>query len=188
MLPAHFGAPPTSTVPAPPDTSFQQQALINALHEMSRQNQGAWIVDSGASSHFTANKGILHNSAPSNSLPPVIVGNGNSIPITHIGHTSFPINPNRPPKLFMIYYLFDDSLLTILFPWNLILLASPSRIFRPGQLFSDVTAKATCTPSIHLQHQVMLSRPPLLRRICGIDASATPAFPLASIRIFLVII
>jgi hypothetical protein len=63
---------------------------------MSRQNQGAWIADSGASSHFTANKGILHNSAPSNSLPPVIVGNGNSIPITHVGHTSLPISSSRP--------------------------------------------------------------------------------------------
>jgi hypothetical protein len=76
MLPATFGAPPTATVPAPPDTSFQQQALINALHEMSLHNQGGWIADPGASSHFTANKGTLHTSTPSSSFPLVIVGNG----------------------------------------------------------------------------------------------------------------
>jgi hypothetical protein len=61
-LRAHFVAPPSTTVSAPPDTSFQQQALINALHEMSLQNQGGWIADSGASSHFTANQGIFHSS------------------------------------------------------------------------------------------------------------------------------
>jgi hypothetical protein len=96
MLPSSFGAPPTATVPAPPDTSFQQQALINAQHEMSMHNQGGWIADSGASSHFTANNGTLHTSTPSSSFPPVIVGNGNSIPITHVGHTSLPISSSRP--------------------------------------------------------------------------------------------
>jgi hypothetical protein len=70
--------------------SFEQMALIGALQNPSMQgNPGQWIADSGASTHLSANLGIL--SQPRSVFhAPVIVGNGSHLPITHLGQSAIP--------------------------------------------------------------------------------------------------
>jgi hypothetical protein len=95
IVPAHFAPPPTAPVQAPPSTghpgaststpSFQQSALINAMQDMSMH--GAWVADSGASAHMTGQQGNLLQPRPVCSYAPVMFGNGDSLPITHIGNS-----------------------------------------------------------------------------------------------------
>jgi hypothetical protein len=77
--------------------SFEQSALIGALSDLSLQGgSGPWIADSGASTHLSANtSGILSRTRPVYNCAPVIVGNGDRLSVTHIGHSSFP-SPSRP--------------------------------------------------------------------------------------------
>ncbi|KAK1679840.1 hypothetical protein QYE76_040688 [Lolium multiflorum] len=69
--------------------AFQQTTLINALQDMSMH--GGWVADSGALTRMTNtnNQGILFNSRPTDSYAPVVFGNGFTVPISHIGHSSF---------------------------------------------------------------------------------------------------
>jgi hypothetical protein len=87
-----------STMPMPPqqqdENSFHQSALISALHVLSIAPNGAWVANSGALAHMTANHGNLLHSTPADHLPSVIVGNGSSIPITHRGTSSL-FSPSR---------------------------------------------------------------------------------------------
>jgi hypothetical protein len=57
-----------------------------------------YVMDTGASSHFASDPGMLTSVSPS---PPssrtVIVGNGSSLPITATGHARFPISPSSRP-------------------------------------------------------------------------------------------
>lgn len=59
------------------------------------QNDNGWFMDTGATSHMTSNTGNLTSYFnPGNlSFSKIIVGNGNQIPITNIGHTRLPNNP-----------------------------------------------------------------------------------------------
>jgi hypothetical protein len=88
----------TSTMPTPPqqqhENSFHQSALISALHGLSIAPNGAWVADSGASAHMTANHGNLLHSRPADHLASVIVGNGSSLQITHRGTSSL-FSPSR---------------------------------------------------------------------------------------------
>ncbi|XP_074282765.1 uncharacterized protein LOC141607309 [Silene latifolia] len=54
-----------------------------------------WFMDTGATSHMTSNAGILSSYFNSSIKNGIIVGNGNSIPISGYGHTKLP-NPNPP--------------------------------------------------------------------------------------------
>jgi hypothetical protein len=56
---------------------FHETALNAALRDLSIN--GAWVADSGASAHMTANQGILLRSRPAHSFPLVTVGNGSSL-------------------------------------------------------------------------------------------------------------
>ena len=47
-------------------------------------------MDSGATAHMTAHPGNLTSSTPVHTPTRITVGNGSSLPITHIGSTSFP--------------------------------------------------------------------------------------------------
>jgi hypothetical protein len=55
---------------------------------------GQWIADSGASTHLSANPGILSQPRPVFHTP-VIVGNGSHLPITHLGQSAIP-SSSRP--------------------------------------------------------------------------------------------
>nr|GEW21224.1 ribonuclease H-like domain-containing protein [Tanacetum cinerariifolium] len=48
----------------------------------------AWNMDTGASSHLVDNIGILTSVSNLSIYPFVYVGTGNSIPVTHTGHSS----------------------------------------------------------------------------------------------------
>jgi hypothetical protein len=52
-----------------------------------RISDGGWIVDSGASAHMSANLNLLSFLKPTSSIPPITVGNGNHIPVTHTGQS-----------------------------------------------------------------------------------------------------
>ncbi|GKA79549.1 ribonuclease H-like domain-containing protein [Tanacetum coccineum] len=68
--------------------AFQTQAtmLPQAFQTMTPQDP-SWNIDTGASSHLADNTGILTSFSNSSIYPSVFVGNGNSIPVTHTGHS-----------------------------------------------------------------------------------------------------
>lgn len=74
--------------------AWDQSALINALQQMSMQQQhhtpGDWYLDTGATSHLASSAGILHSSSPCFSSSHIVVGNGDTLPITRTGHLSIP--------------------------------------------------------------------------------------------------
>ena len=87
-----------------------------------------WIRNSGTSAHMTGNQGNLSHIIPSNSpFLHVIVGNGQSLPIAQIGHTtlstpnhSFFLNnvlvtPNLIKNLISIRKLTTDNLVSVEF-------------------------------------------------------------------------
>jgi hypothetical protein len=93
------GPPPQAMfaqAPPPPQYSFVAAPnLFTALHGQPSSTaaytgSGDWFLDTGASSHMTGSTGIP-NSQP---VPPgsahVIVGNGDSLPVTHTGALSVP--------------------------------------------------------------------------------------------------
>jgi hypothetical protein len=76
--------------------NFEQSALIGALTDLSLQgSSGQWIADSGASAHLPATQGILASSRPVYNMAPVIVGNGSTLPVSHLGHTALH-TPSHP--------------------------------------------------------------------------------------------
>ena len=50
-------------------------------------------MDSGASSHMASDHGTISTLSPSTTSNQIIVGNGNSLPVTHVGSQTFPIHP-----------------------------------------------------------------------------------------------
>jgi histone deacetylase 1/2 len=55
-------------------------------------------MDSGTSSHMAAYPGNLSSLSPTSTNSRIIVGNGASLPITHIGYTVFP-STSKPLSL-----------------------------------------------------------------------------------------
>ena len=47
-------------------------------------------MDSGATTHMTSNPGNLNSVFPVSTACRITVGDGSSLPITHVGHGSFP--------------------------------------------------------------------------------------------------
>ncbi|XP_020151479.1 uncharacterized protein [Aegilops tauschii subsp. strangulata] len=84
-------APPQPLPPAPWDP-----ALVAALHTApspsSYTGGGDWYMDTGATAHMAAYPGNLHTSYPVHTSNRITVGDGSSLPITHIGHAYFPSN------------------------------------------------------------------------------------------------
>ncbi|KAF8389828.1 hypothetical protein HHK36_024347 [Tetracentron sinense] len=72
--------------------SYQAEEIPQALAAMAITDpyDPEWIPDTGATSHMTNNPGILHSISPYNGSDVITVGNGNTLPISHIGSTTLP--------------------------------------------------------------------------------------------------
>jgi hypothetical protein len=76
--------------------------LMNQFQTMGLQAPTSdWVFDTGATSHFASNPGMLTSvSPPPSSSRAVVVGNGSTLSITATGHARFPIStPSRPLHL-----------------------------------------------------------------------------------------
>lgn len=79
---------PSAPVPTAPPT-WDQAAFISAMNAYTNTADGGWIADFGATAHMSGNPGLLSSGHPASSFPPIIVGNGITLPVTHIGHSHF---------------------------------------------------------------------------------------------------
>ncbi|GJU98562.1 ribonuclease H-like domain-containing protein [Tanacetum coccineum] len=77
--------------------NFQATMLPQAFHTMTPQDP-SWNMDTGASSHLADNTCILTSLSNSSIYLSVFVGNGQSIPVTHTGH-SFLHTSHKPLHL-----------------------------------------------------------------------------------------
>ncbi|KAJ4961904.1 hypothetical protein NE237_021814 [Protea cynaroides] len=59
--------------------------LSNSRHVKNAQEDSKWFPDIGATTHMTDNGGKLHNLSPYVGTDAIMVGNGEKVPITHIG-------------------------------------------------------------------------------------------------------
>ena len=97
-------------------------------------------MDSGASSHMASNPGILSTYTPSNAHT-ITVGNGASLPISHIGSHTLPslsqplylnhvlVVPHIIKNLLSVRQLTTDNYVSIEFdPWGFSVKALPTRI------------------------------------------------------------
>jgi hypothetical protein len=80
---------------SPQPTAWDQAPLHAALHNLSLQGNGSgagpdWFLDTGATSHMANHPGIVSNLTPYTNSSRVVVGDGSSLPITHVGDSSFP--------------------------------------------------------------------------------------------------
>ena len=57
---------------------------------VSDPNDTEWIPDTGATSRMTNDAGIFTSLAPYNGKDTIIIGDGKSSPISHIGNASIP--------------------------------------------------------------------------------------------------
>jgi hypothetical protein len=68
-----------------PTTKLAAMASASNLHH--NQNTETWLTDSGASDHITASANNLNPQVPYQGQEQVSVGNGQNLPIQHIGNT-----------------------------------------------------------------------------------------------------
>uniref|UniRef100_A0A2N9IZW0 Integrase catalytic domain-containing protein n=1 Tax=Fagus sylvatica TaxID=28930 RepID=A0A2N9IZW0_FAGSY len=68
-----------------PTTKLAAMASASNLHH--NQNTETWLTDSGASDHITASANNLNPQVPYQGQEQVSVGNGQNLPIQHIGYT-----------------------------------------------------------------------------------------------------
>lgn len=136
---AAYGSTPrshniTSAPPTPVYNGNQQYvdpALLQALNNMHLPGNQEWFMDIGASSHMSSDHGIISSFKPASQT--VMVGNGQSIPATHIGSQIIPLPPDHFlatiflsfPTLSKTLFLFANSQLTTIVQLNLILLVFP---------------------------------------------------------------
>jgi len=103
--PAYFTPPPASGSynPQPPQATpawapWTLEGLANAFSTVSPTpppSSSDWVIDSGDSSHITANPGMV-TATPSSSFPSsIIVGNGATLPVIGTGYSVLP----RPFRL-----------------------------------------------------------------------------------------
>ncbi|XP_074318090.1 uncharacterized protein LOC141654877 [Silene latifolia] len=72
-----------------------QTDIEAAMYTLGLTPPEPWVMDTGATSHMTANPGILSSFINSSFNNGIVVGNGHSIPIRGHGHTS--LNKPHPP-------------------------------------------------------------------------------------------
>ncbi|XP_020194052.1 uncharacterized protein [Aegilops tauschii subsp. strangulata] len=88
-LPVASPPPSLALPPAPWDP-----ALLAALHVAPTPNNytggGDWYMDTGATAHMFAHPDNLASFTRVTTDRRIIVGDGSTLPITHVGHTSFP--------------------------------------------------------------------------------------------------
>ncbi|XP_020193718.1 uncharacterized protein [Aegilops tauschii subsp. strangulata] len=84
--------PPSPALPPAP----WDPALLAVLHTAPTPNNytggGDWYMDTGATTHMFAHPGNLASFTPITTDRRIIVGDDSTLPITHVGHTSFPSN------------------------------------------------------------------------------------------------
>nr|XP_020169284.1 SH3 domain-containing protein C23A1.17-like [Aegilops tauschii subsp. strangulata] len=89
-----YGLPMASPSPSPALPSAPwDPVLLPALHAAPTPNNytgGDWYMDTGATAHMFAHPGNFAFFTPVSTDRRIIVGDGSTLPITHIGHTSFP--------------------------------------------------------------------------------------------------
>lgn len=71
------------------DNAYQSDDIPKALaaFQMSDESGKEWLPDSGATAHITSTPSTLQNVALYHVSETVLVGNGNQLPITHVGST-----------------------------------------------------------------------------------------------------
>jgi hypothetical protein len=118
---------------SPYNTSVEQAGLTQALHNLSiNSSNSGWVADSGATSHMPAAHGNLASLTPVSNFPPVIVGNGSHLSVSHIGSSTIPtvarslsvndilVAPNIIQDLLSVRKLTRDNLISMEFdPWGL---------------------------------------------------------------------
>ena len=67
-------------------------AMASATNVVIVNNQDPWLADSGTSDHLTANLSNLATQFQYKGPEQVTVGNGQALPINHIGNTTLPTN------------------------------------------------------------------------------------------------
>ncbi|CAA7051267.1 unnamed protein product [Microthlaspi erraticum] len=77
---------PLLPTPTYPPTSWQPRA-----HFTTSANANPWVFDTGATHHITSDLANLSLHQPYNGGEEVLVGNGNSLPISHTGFASIPL-------------------------------------------------------------------------------------------------
>lgn len=124
--------PPAPPAPiATPTDVWNHQALLAALATAnvppSRPQTVEWYLDIGASSHMASNAGIVTNSQPLSRSPPIQVGNGAVLPVTHRAHTVIPtarsplvldnilVSPSLVKNLISVRSLTRDNNVTVEF-------------------------------------------------------------------------
>jgi len=66
-------------------------AALNTANSTAAAPQAAeWFMDTGASSHMSSDVGKLNSSTPVYNSPPIVVGNGATLPVTHRASTHIP--------------------------------------------------------------------------------------------------
>ncbi|GJR18759.1 ribonuclease H-like domain-containing protein [Tanacetum coccineum] len=90
----------TNTVQGSNVATGQETLLPNAFNTMTLQdpNNTNWNMDTGASSHLNSSTSNLSTIFNSCMYPSVLVGDGNSIPVTNTGHSTL-ATPYRPLHL-----------------------------------------------------------------------------------------
>jgi hypothetical protein len=86
---------------APSQQAGWDPALVTALQQVAPAGSSGgvpYLMDSGASSHMAAYPGNLSSLSLTSTNSRIIVGNGTSLPITHIGSAAFP-STSRPLSL-----------------------------------------------------------------------------------------
>ena len=140
-------------------------------------------MDSGATDHMTAHPGNLMSETPIHTPTHITVGNGSSLPITHVGNMSFPststpvnmsnvlVSPNLVTNLVSVRRLARENPITVEFD-------------DIGWYSTDVTARTSFTRCIPAAPPPPVVLPPsLLVSIFGTPASAIPTPPLC-VRFF----
>uniref|UniRef100_A0A251UMJ3 Putative ribonuclease H-like domain-containing protein n=1 Tax=Helianthus annuus TaxID=4232 RepID=A0A251UMJ3_HELAN len=103
-----------------------QEQLAQAFHSQCHINSTVpdWTSDTGATTHMLPNNTSLQNSTPTQGNQRVYFGNGQSLPITHIGQTKILGNlalnnvlvvPNITKNLLSIGKLTEDNSVDVLF-------------------------------------------------------------------------
>ena len=98
------------------DVAYQSDDIPKALAALQVSNDTGreWHPDSGATAHITASTTGLQNTTPYHGAESVMVGNGNQLPITHVGSTVITSPQGNIPLLDVLVCLnIQKSLLSI---------------------------------------------------------------------------
>ncbi|XP_021311749.1 uncharacterized protein LOC110433601 [Sorghum bicolor] len=173
----HGAAPPN--LGAQPNNVWNHQAMLAALVNSgvppSRPQSAEWYFDTGASSHMSSNAGNLSALQPVHTPTPIIIGNGDTLPVTHraraqIATTRAPlyldnilVSPSLVKNLISVRSLTHDNNVSIEFdPFGFSVKDLPTRVEilrcnNNGELYplasSSPQALVTTAPTMELWRQ-----------------------------------